>query len=477
MRAETRQHAHGAAKVAQHGARAKIVADIGLDHRTGGIPDVQRRVKRAGHAFDHNHRALQQNQLGAGFHAETLGHLEQMGKQPPDGDLRGVMAENRRGHGAQGLSELVDIAIGRHIAGFEMHFGRAAIIPVQKPHQDFGIDPARIGVYPAHDAKIIGDQVAIVGALQVALMHIAMKQPVAQRLTQEKLDDAGGEFMRVIAGRGQRLHITKRHTIGPARCHHPARRQVPMQLWHGETGIIGGVLGKFIAGRGFGAQIQLGQHHAFEMLDHLARAQTAGLRGDERNHPGGKVEGIDIAQKGALDSGAQHLYGNGFACRAQLCLMHLCQRGGRNGFGKLREYIIKPDAKLALHLGFGDGAFEGGQPVLQHAQLGGEVFAHKVGPCAEQLAEFDIGGAKGCKRAQNRRLARVALQAKPGKGPAQNTGGNAQAARGVERIKRHTHCAGTFKRGAGADQPPDIMRPPQIFHPECSAAMPSDRLR
>ena len=59
-----------------------MLADVILDHRARDLPDVDLRVERPRHALHHDHRALQQDQLGAGFHTETLGHLEEIAQQP-----------------------------------------------------------------------------------------------------------------------------------------------------------------------------------------------------------------------------------------------------------------------------------------------------------------------------------------------------------------------------------------------------------
>ena len=51
--------------------------------------------------------------------------------------------------------------------------------------------------------------------------------------------------------------------------------------------------------------------------DHRLRAQPAGERGEQLDHPGGEVEGVDVAQEGALDAGAEHLDGDHLAGLAQ----------------------------------------------------------------------------------------------------------------------------------------------------------------
>ena len=121
------------AQIAGKGAGAKVAADVGFDHGAGDFPDVQLRRQRPGDAFDHDHGALQQDQLGPGFHAETFGHIEQIGQQPPHGDLGRIHAEDRFADGPKGAGEFVNVLIGGDIAGFEMDHGDAHVIALDEP--------------------------------------------------------------------------------------------------------------------------------------------------------------------------------------------------------------------------------------------------------------------------------------------------------------------------------------------------------
>ena len=125
---------------------------------------------------------------------------------------------------------------------------------------------------------------------------------------------------------------------------------------------------------------------------------------------------------------------------------------------------------------------EGRQLVLQHRELGGELGADDVGAGREELAELDVGGAERGERAQDRRLARVARVAEPLERPAEDARGDAERRRRVEGLERQSasrRCARRWRRcGSGARGcagPHD--EPHQSFQPECSAAMPIERLR
>ena len=233
------------------------------------------RVQAARHPFHHDHGALQQDQLGARFHAEAFGHFEQIGQQPRHRDAAGIHAEDRLAHGPQRAGEFIDVAVGRHIAGLEMHFRHAPVILADEAEQNLGIDAAGIFIDPAHDAEIIGDDVAIRGHLQVALMHVGMEIAVAQRMVQEQMQHPVAQNPAVMACRVNRRIVGHRHAFGPAQRHHGAARQVPDRLGHLKPLILCRVRGKFRCGRAFQPQVQLAQHHALEMRDHIHRTQTA----------------------------------------------------------------------------------------------------------------------------------------------------------------------------------------------------------
>ena len=94
--------------------------------------------------------------------------------------MAGIGPEYRLAHTAQGLGEFIDILIGWHVTGLEMHLGNFAVILLDEPHQNFRIDAAGIFVDPTHDPEIQRDQVTVCGDFQVALVHIRMKIPVTQ---------------------------------------------------------------------------------------------------------------------------------------------------------------------------------------------------------------------------------------------------------------------------------------------------------
>ena len=189
-------------------------------------------------------------------------------------------------------------------------------------------------------------------------------------------------------------------------------------------------------------------------------AQAAGEGREDLDHAGGEVEGVHVAQEGALDAGAQHLDRDGLAGGAQRGAVDLRQRGGgdrglevgEDGVERLGELVLDGGARL-LH-------GKGRQLVLQHGELRGELGADHVRAGGEELAELDVGGPERGQRAQDRRLAGVALVAQPLEGPAEDAGGDAERGRRVEGLERGPHGPGALEGGARADQAPEVVRAP-----------------
>ena len=236
------------------------------------------------------------------------------------------------------------------------------------------------------------------------------------------------------------------------------------------------------------------------------------------DHRGGEIEGIDVFAEGAFDAGAKDFDCNLFAGVTQGGFVHLRDRGGGDRRTEIVEKLSDAHAKLVCDHALGIVAREGGQFVLQHAQLLGHFLAHHVGAGRKDLAELDVSWSQCSDRAGDGGHGGIALVAQPLERKAQKAGHEAHRSRRVERIQHDAHGAGAFQRGTRADKPPYVMRTAhlpgfgslalirpgggpaphasrdiwkpkeardargvmdlgQIFHPECSAAMPIDRLR
>ena len=368
-----------------------------------------------------------------------------------------------------------------HVAGLEMHLGDAVVVAAQEADQDLGVDPAGIGVDPAHDAEVERDERAVRPELEVALVHVGVEEAVAQRVGQEGLDDPLGE-----PHRGRRRW--------PAA---PARSPRLMPSTHSSVSTRRPEAGQITAGtRKPGSRAVLAANSAAaaasirrssspwttpsKCADHRLRPQPAGEGREELDHAGGEVEGVDVAQEGALDAGAQHLDRDHLAGLAQRGAVDLGERGGGDRRLEVGEDRVDRLAELALDRGARLRHREGRQLVLQHGELGRELRADHVGPGGEELAELDVGGAERGQRAQDRRLGRVALVARA-TGTASRARARRRAAPAARRRPRarsaSRRCARRWRRCGSAARGCAGRASPQSFQAECSAAMPIERLR
>ena len=340
-----------------------------------------------------------------------------------------------------------------------MHLGHAPVIAPDEAEDDLGIDPAGVGIDPAHDAEVEDLDRAVPGDLDVALVHVAVEVAVAQGMLVEQLQHPRAQRLAVDAGGVDRGDVPGGDALHPLQRHHAAARQVPDHRRHAEARVAFGVGLELGRGAAFKPQVQLAPHHAVEMLDHVHRLQPAGRRRKRLDHPRGKVEGVDVAPEGPLDARAQHLDRHDLPGLAHHGPVHLRQRGRGHRFAQAVEHLVHGLADLALDLDPGLGGGEGGQLVLQHPKLGGELVAHHVGPGGQDLAELDVGRAKGGQGPHHRRQVRVAPVAQPAERPGQHPRRDPQPARRLEGVEHRGHGAGAFQRGTRADQPDDVVGP------------------
>ncbi len=220
-----------------------------------------------------------------------------------------------------------------------MHLRDAAIVTADEADQDLRVDPPGIFVDMAHDAEIVGDDVARRGNLQIALMHVGMEESVAQRVAQEELQYAFGERGAVVPGRPDRQHLAQRDPLRPAERHHPPRGQFPVGHGHLEPGIAPGVVGEFRGSRAFKPQIQLAHHHALEMADDV-RGPEAARRGRQNlDQSRGEMKGVDVTPEGTFDPGAENLDRDVVAAIDRPCAMNLRDRGCGHRIAELGEQL------------------------------------------------------------------------------------------------------------------------------------------
>ena len=73
-----------------------------------------------------------------------------------------------------------------------MDFRDAAVVAADEAVEDFGEEPPLLAAEPAHDAEIDRDDAPLGVDEEIALMHVGVEEAVAQRVAQERLDQAPG---------------------------------------------------------------------------------------------------------------------------------------------------------------------------------------------------------------------------------------------------------------------------------------------
>ena len=165
-----------------------------------------------------------------------------------------------------------------------MHFGGAAIIAGDEAVQDFGEEQPLLRAEPAHDAEIDGDEPAVVVDEQISRMHVGVKETVAQRVAEKRLDHGARELAQVEALGGEPRAIRQRRRIDPFQRQHVLAGAVPVDRGHAKIRIVLGVLGHFRERRRLQAKVHLDRDRAPQRVDHLDEPQPPRL--------GGKVFGV-----------------------------------------------------------------------------------------------------------------------------------------------------------------------------------------
>jgi aminobutyraldehyde dehydrogenase len=69
--------------------------------------------------------------------------------------------------------------------------------------ENLGEETALFGPKPSHDAEIDGNDAALGVDEQIARMHVGMEEAVAQRVSEERLDEVGGDRLEIVTGGGK----------------------------------------------------------------------------------------------------------------------------------------------------------------------------------------------------------------------------------------------------------------------------------
>ena len=170
---------------------------------------------------------------------------------------------------ADRLGEILHPVGMGHIARLEMDFRHPQVIPADEAVEDFRQEPALLAPQAAHDAEVDGDDAAFIVNEEIALMHVGVKEAVAERGAQESLNQDARERGKVESELGQPLPVGQRDPVDPFHRHHFARGAAPVDRGRAEIWIILGVFDEFRRPRRFEPKIHLHPHRAGERLDDL----------------------------------------------------------------------------------------------------------------------------------------------------------------------------------------------------------------
>ncbi len=381
---------------------------------------------------------------------------------------------DRFADGADGLREILDRVMARHIAGLEMHFGDAAVVARDEAQQNFGEEAPLLQPKPAHDAEIDRDQPAGIVEKQIAGMHVGMEEAVAQRVAQETLDHLAAEVGQVDLRLRQARMVVQRDAVDPLHRQHVVGGAVPIDGRHAEIRIVTGVL-RHLGQRGrLQPQVHLHRDRARHRIDDLDQPQPPRFGRMALGIVRDKEEIGEIAAEARGDIGPEHLDGDrlAHAVMFDLAAMHLCDRGGGDRRPEADKRLCHRAFQRLRDHGLGLGLRKRRQPVLQAFQIARHRDADDVGPGRQKLSELEIGRSEPGQRARQPRAGFGAGPLDQPRQPQRELPGR----RHQTRIDDAEH-AFAREHVSGADQPRDVgRRRNHKRQPECNATMPPDRL-
>ncbi len=83
------------------------------------------------------------------------------------------------------MGKIFDAMAFGHITSFEMHARHFAVIAGDEAVQYLGEKPAAVAVEAASNAKVDANDCGVGLDQQIALMHVGVKKPIAQRMGQK----------------------------------------------------------------------------------------------------------------------------------------------------------------------------------------------------------------------------------------------------------------------------------------------------
>ena len=219
-----------------------------------------------------------------------------------------------------------------HVTGLEMHLRGAVVVASDEAEQNLGKKTPLLTPEPTHDAEIDGDKAPGVVDKQISRMHVGVKEPIAQRMAQERLDHRAREMLEIETFGFEARTIRERNGFDPFEREHVAGGAVPVHGRNAEIRIVAGILGHFGERGGFEPQVHLQRHCAAQCVHHFHQSQAAPFG---RNHLAATCcegECIEIDLEAPLNAGPEHFDRHRAAVKfaGYFGAVHLGDRGGRH---------------------------------------------------------------------------------------------------------------------------------------------------
>lgn len=189
--------------------------------------------------------------------------------------------------------------------------------------------------------------------------------------------------------------------VDPAGGEHAPAGELPLHLWHRHGWIGGEQISEALGVVGLAAVVDLLEQAAAEFIDDVAEAEAQVQRQEGGRQHAKAADDHQVAAQLIGEIRALHLHGHPVPVR-QFGLINLAQAGGGHRVGRKRgEQLVGRSSQLLLDQGQRHRMGEGGQVVLQLAQLIEPVAPHQVGPGGEGLPHFDEAGTKRGERGED----------------------------------------------------------------------------
>ena len=356
-----------------------------------------------------------------------------------------------------------------------MDLRHAHVVAGNETIEDLGKEPALLFAKASGNAHVHRDDHAGGIDEEIAGMHVGMEEAVTQRMAQEGLDQRVGQRIKVVPGGQKPVDIRHLDAVDPFHGDDITSGPFPVHGRNAEPGIVLGILGNLRKGGGLQPQIHFDLGGLLERPGHLDRSQPSGMRQEALLQMRHQIHGFEISGEALAHAGTGHLHGHlapPLRC-VHLGRMHLRNRCGGDRLVEAQVEIFNRAPKRLADRGSGGFCREECHPVLKAGQILGEIRADDIRSGCEKLADLHIG------RAQPRDRIGQSIGPVDGFGSAAGKRmngrlGEADEGRQAFRWQRR-HDAFPHQHPADPRQSEictDRAHAPQIFQPECRAAIP-----